>query len=466
MSDSAPTLLRGLRWGCLAVSLAAFSLTPSSAWAQSGNDGGECSGGLCGSPDQTGGGGCGCGGASILINNTDRGDTYQYGDDYDADSFEDDFDNCPFVANESQTDADGDGVGDACDLCLDVPDAAQLDADGDGMGDLCDADADDDRVENSVDVCPLVANPSQIDTDLDGLGDACDPDDDNDNVLDGRDNCPLFENPDQVMPADASNCDRDTDQDGIMDSVDNCLVVYNDAQEDLDADGVGDQCDGDLDGDGVANVSDNCRSRANAGNTDTDRDGIGDACDDRLCYVVGPVGQGGDASHCLDPELTFTVLSLPQDAGAVGAPSNLPIFANRKNQPFRYVWTVIRRPNGSTAEIDHPSGSVVSLPTPGQETDEFQSYQYFYQADRASQFVPDVEGEYELQLSAELIFDDELFAGNNTSRTSLILNAGAGTGESGTGCASASRGASGQGTTLVLLSLGALGLVFRRRRRR
>ncbi|NMB74744.1 MAG: thrombospondin, partial [Myxococcales bacterium] len=68
---------------------------------------GECSGGLCGTPNESGGGcGCGCGCGSILIANTDLGDTYQYADDYDEDGIEDDFDNCPFSPNRDQVDAD------------------------------------------------------------------------------------------------------------------------------------------------------------------------------------------------------------------------------------------------------------------------------------------------------------------------------------------------------------------------
>ncbi|MBW1811969.1 MAG: hypothetical protein JRJ87_27540, partial [Deltaproteobacteria bacterium] len=62
---------------------------------------GECTGGMCGTPDESGGSpcvdgvcaGCGCGCGSILIANTDLGDTYQYADDYDEDGIEDDYDN-------------------------------------------------------------------------------------------------------------------------------------------------------------------------------------------------------------------------------------------------------------------------------------------------------------------------------------------------------------------------------------
>ena len=102
----------------MAVVVAALVFLASpTAWAQQG----ECSGGLCGVPNQTGGspctngvcsGGCGCG-CSVLINQTDLGSTYQYSDDYDNDGWEDDFDNCPFSANGDQGDSDGDGFGDS-----------------------------------------------------------------------------------------------------------------------------------------------------------------------------------------------------------------------------------------------------------------------------------------------------------------------------------------------------------------
>ena len=51
---------------------------------------GECVSGLCGTPNQSGGG-CGCGCGSILVAMTDRGDTYQFADDFDGDGIEDEF---------------------------------------------------------------------------------------------------------------------------------------------------------------------------------------------------------------------------------------------------------------------------------------------------------------------------------------------------------------------------------------
>ena len=105
----------------------------------------------CGTPDQSGGGG---GGGSILIANTDLGDSYQNADDYDDDGVEDSTDNCMRLANPYQLDMDGDGVGDMCDNCLEFYNPTQEDNDGDGHGDFCDDDIDNDQVLNLDDECP------------------------------------------------------------------------------------------------------------------------------------------------------------------------------------------------------------------------------------------------------------------------------------------------------------------------
>ncbi|MCI5165544.1 MAG: hypothetical protein D3903_05480, partial [Candidatus Electrothrix sp. GM3_4] len=139
--------------------------------------------------------------------------------DQDDDGFDDDADNCPFMANPDQSDIDLDGVGDVCDNCLSSGNPDQKDTDTDGVGDTCDEDDDGDEIADSIDNCPLVANDDQWDTDGDTLGDASDPDDDNDSVLDVSDNCSLISNPDQ----------EDTDGDGIGNACDdkvNMAPIY------------------------------------------------------------------------------------------------------------------------------------------------------------------------------------------------------------------------------------------------
>jgi hypothetical protein len=391
-------------------------ILPVQSFAQSGNDGGECSGGLCGAPNMTGGGGCGCGGGSILIAMTDVGDTYQYADDYDSDGFEDDFDNCPFAANFDQLDADADGVGDICDSCVSAANALQIDSDADGRGDACDADDDNDGFEDAIDTCRTVANPSQNDNDGDGEGDACDIDDDNDGLNDAEDDCPYVFGT-RADVGGSALCDLDVDFDGISDRLDNCVEVNNGGQENLDGDLLGDACDSDMDGDGLPNVTDNCFDQANIDQLDTDRDGQGDACDDRMCFVVRRIEdiQAGapiqDGDHCLDPNVTFQVLSVPYDQTVTGQPTPLHIFANRPNTPIQYQWRVIDRPAGADVTIRHARGAVSSS----------DAFEYRYIADEVAEFEADVPGDYLIQLSAQLPFGDTQFPGIDTSETTFTM---------------------------------------------
>jgi len=436
----------------LAALSAALLLVSTAAFADEG--GGECSGGLCGTPKTSGGAPCvagncaggGCGGGSILIANTDEGDTYQYADDYDEDGIEDDFDNCPFVDNKSQLDGDGDKVGDACDNAPNKPNPDQLDTDGDGIGDVEDPDIDNDGLLNPKDNCPLISNLDQVDTDTDALGDACDDDDDNDTVLDIDDNCPLVSNPMQEAPEALGSplCDRDSDADNIADAKDNCPQVANADQADLDGDKLGDACDPDIDNDLVMNLTDNCPKLTNADQSDVDRDGKGDSCDSRFCYVVN-----GDEKNCLDPTDVFQVYS-PLSRARTGEAFRLRLFANRQNTPMRYKWIVEKRPADSTATVRNPQGAVRGS-TP---------YEYHYLKNAVATFSPDMPGEYRIKLAAELVFADTVnpsFPRQSSYVTTVVAE-----GDPVGGCAV---GGTPRSTPAlwVLLGLGLLGLRLRRR---
>ena len=239
--------------------------------------------------------------------------------DTDADGKGDACDNCPAVANANQADADSDGRGDACDNCPAVANASQTDTDGDGKGDACDncptlanatqIDGDSDGRGDACDNCPTIANASQTDTDGDGKGDACDNcptvanttqiDGDSDGKGDACDDCPAVANPTQAdadsdgvgdacddCPAVPNPGQEDADADGRGDLCDNCPATANPSQADADADGKGDACDpcphdaaNDADGDGVCGDVDNCPTVPNPSQADLDRDGLGDACD-------------------------------------------------------------------------------------------------------------------------------------------------------------------------------------------
>jgi hypothetical protein len=62
------------------------------------------------------------------------------GNDADGDGIADSADNCPQVANPTQTDSDGDGVGDACDVCAATPSGDTVLADGCSLGQKCPCD--------------------------------------------------------------------------------------------------------------------------------------------------------------------------------------------------------------------------------------------------------------------------------------------------------------------------------------
>jgi len=420
--------MKKLFWVAMVAMVAIFA-APALAQAP-----GECTGGLCGTPDESGGG-CGCGCGSILIANTDLGDTYQYADDFDEDGIEDDYDNCPFVANRDQADGDGDKAGDACDNCAAVANLEQADADGDGLGDVCDDDIDGDGLANGADNCQFVPNATQGNVDKDALGDACDEDIDADGVANLEDNCPFVANPNQGAndPFELEGCNPDSDLDGVADAVDNCLYAQNADQGDADGDAIGDGCDADMDNDGILNSVDNCQKVANPDQADIDRDGRGDACDSQFCYVVDR------SAECLDPASAFMVSGGSDRKVNTGDVVPLLIWANRQNKAIQYTWTIVSRPEGSHATIKHPTGSV-TLSTP---------YNYHYKKGRRVEFSPDQPGEYVIQLKAELVFPDELYPEKSVAQATFKLTA---EGEPQSGCSTTS------GSSLWLLGLLALAL--------
>jgi len=92
--------------------------------------------------------------------------------DTDGDSVNVSLDNCPDIANPSQTDTDGDALGDACDNCTLVPNADQRDTDADGHGNACDPDLNNDGRVTAADYVLLRQKLNKPDplTDLNGDG--------------------------------------------------------------------------------------------------------------------------------------------------------------------------------------------------------------------------------------------------------------------------------------------------------
>ncbi len=395
--------------------------------------------GDCGTPQQSGGG-CGCGGGgSILVNNTDLGDTYQYADDYDDDGIEDPYDMCVWVYDPAQVDDDGDAVGTACDNCPTTANSLQENLDGDEMGDLCDDDIDGDGVLNVNDMCAYNPDPLQRDTDEDGLGNACDEDIDNDGVPNLEDNCVLIANPDQNNEdpdvwGDA--CDEDDDGDGIRNTYDNCLSVSNYEQDDNDIDNMGDACDADLDGDLMINDEDNCPGLSNPDQLDDDRDGIGEECDDRYCFVVF-----GDYDNCLDPTDPFAVY-MPPHAGKTGKDMRMRLFANHSNQAMHYTFDILEAPKHSRATVRHPEGeTTVSTP-----------YEYHYQTDTPVMFTPDMPGTYTIRVTTELAWRD-IVTGVDGAQSEYITTVEV-EGEPTRGCGCSSAPLAAGAWMLPLLALG------------
>ena len=431
------TLLRPFTF----LSVAVFAAAP--AFAQTPPNG-ECTGAstdpTCGAPNQSGGGcGCGCG-CSILINFTDQGDSYQYADDFDDDTREDNSDNCPFSFNPDQVDTDGDLRGDACDNCASASNFDLRDSDADGIGDLCDDDADNDLVLNNVDDCVTIPNPGQADLDIDGFGNACDDNDDGDNCVDSVDKCPLSSeaNCATVTALERNACFPDEDADQVEDVFDNCPTIPNVGNADSDRDGFGDACDADLDNDGIDNTFDNCRLVPNAVQGNEDKDSLGDACDPFRCFVVT------DDASCLDPSAPFAVHSgKPMEIVTTDDPVLLHVFANRENTAIRYTWQVVEAPAGADSAwtITNPKGSVGFS----------RSIEYIYDVGHEAKFATKVPGVYKLKLIGELAFTDPAYPEQKVSESEMTISVGGD--EIATACGAVPGSSAAAGALLGLLAV-------------
>ncbi|HEY8518949.1 MAG TPA: putative Ig domain-containing protein [Gammaproteobacteria bacterium] len=168
-------------------------------------------------------------------------------------------------------DSDGDGIDDRTEAGRPAP--RGTDGDGDGIDDAWDVDATggDDANGNGIDDLY-----DGRDSDGDGIDDARDEDSDNDGVSDA------VEAAEGSDPTDPASRPADADLDGLPDVLD-----PNDANPDIDGDGIPDGADVDVDGDGTADNGtdgdgDGIRDAVDAddvGDGDADGDGIGDTAD-------------------------------------------------------------------------------------------------------------------------------------------------------------------------------------------
>jgi len=191
----------------------------------------------------------------------------------------------------------------------------------------------------------------------------------------------------------------DLDEDGIEDDFDNCPLTNNRDQADRDGDTMGDLCDADIDDDGVLNPLDNCPEVVNRGQLDHDRDLLGDLCDDY--YDESYCLRRGQYIECMDPAAEIQVRVGGERTSEKGETGQLNFLVNRKDRALSYEWTVISRPAGSSASIQNPNGMTSFADLLGYVYD----FNYYFDGWHPK-FRPDKTGEYIIQVSIQLPFED------------------------------------------------------------
>ncbi len=254
--------------------------------------------------------------------------------DPDGDSIDSENDNCPVVANNSQSDLDGDSVGDACDSDIDGDNVANdsdafpndpsetLDSDGDGIGNNADEDDDGDSMPDEYELAngldPLDAADAALDNDGDGDSNLqeyinnTDPNDADDyyyltlvlesesadvesatgvsisfeySIASSTDTISDYDFIENTSPANGtlsySNNKYiiyESDPSFIGTDAFALALSYNDKLSNEIAFNVSIYA-GDPDSDGIISSADNCPDIANPEQSDIDSDSIGDVCD-------------------------------------------------------------------------------------------------------------------------------------------------------------------------------------------
>jgi hypothetical protein len=130
--------------------------------------------------------------------------------------------------------------------------------------------------------------------------------------------------------------------------------------------------------------------------------------------VIDPV----QPQDCLDPQLPFAVSGGGFLSLKAGEKIRLPLFANRDGAAIEYSWTVTQRPAGSSVAIVNPKGAVTLS----------RHWQYAYPDGHVPSFTADLDGDYTLQLSANLAFPDRAYPASDTDTAELRLSAEPGAG--------------------------------------